>query len=442
MLEDDLGRGRRASGQYLAPVLTNHDSLRLVVLNSCEGARSARTDPFAGVASSLVQQGIPAVIAMQFEITDQASITFAQEFYAAIAAGYPVDEALSAARSAIFTDVNALEWGTPVLYLRAPDGIIFAPVSAPELVKLEPAPLAPAQPEPERQEQIPRAQAQPLREPRPRAPLFPQGFPARYVLPIAGVFVLALLVLGGAFALGLLNPQTGTVQRRGSDNAEMVYVPAGEFRMGSVANEQAGDDEKPQHTVVLDAFWIDRHEVTNAQYSQCVATENCRAPDERASTTRGAYYGIAEFDNYPVITVSWDDAYTYCEWAGKRLPTEAEWEKAARRTDGRVYPWGNEFDQSRLNSSEVSGDTSEVGAYPNGASPYGAFDMAGNVWEWVADWYDANYYANSPRVNPQGPTLGERRTRRGGSWVDNPSAVRAPGRSYDTQGTQSSRSRF
>ena len=137
ILADEQGRGRRTGGQYLATVLTDHKSMRLVVLNACEGGRTSRTDPFAGVAQSLVQQGIPAVIAMQFEITDEASITFAHEFYSALADGYPVDAALSGARSAIFTDVNDLEWGTPVLYLRAPDGMIFAPLSEQERAELE-----------------------------------------------------------------------------------------------------------------------------------------------------------------------------------------------------------------------------------------------------------------------------------------------------------------
>ncbi len=138
ILEDEQGRGRRASGQYLATVLTDRDSLRLAVLNACEGARTARSDPFAGVAQSLVQQGIPAVVAMQFEITDDASITFSHEFYAALAAGLPVDTALSDARGAIFAHVNDLEWGTPVLYLRAPDGILFTPLASEERAEREP----------------------------------------------------------------------------------------------------------------------------------------------------------------------------------------------------------------------------------------------------------------------------------------------------------------
>lgn len=145
LLEDEQGRGRRTSGQYLATVLTDHDYLRLVVLNACEGARTARNDPFAGVAQSLVQQGISAVIAMQFEVTDEASIVFAQEFYSGLADGYPVDAALGEARGAIFSEVNDLEWGTPVLYLRAPDGMIFAPLSPQERAELERRRLAEAQ---------------------------------------------------------------------------------------------------------------------------------------------------------------------------------------------------------------------------------------------------------------------------------------------------------
>lgn len=137
VLENEQGRGRPTSGQYLATVLTDHDSLRLVILNACEGARAARTDPFAGVAQSLIQQGIPAVIAMQFEVTDEASITFAHEFYSALSDGYPVDAALGDARGAIFAQVNDLEWGTPVLYLRAADGIIFTPLSPQERAELE-----------------------------------------------------------------------------------------------------------------------------------------------------------------------------------------------------------------------------------------------------------------------------------------------------------------
>ena len=184
---------------------------------------------------------------------------------------------------------------------------------------------------------------------------------------------------------------------------EMVFVPAGEFIMGSPAGE-GYDEEHPQRSVYLDAFYIGKYEVTNAEYKKCVDAGTCEPPAGRESITRDSYYGNPEYDNYPVIYVSWDDANAYCEWMGKRLPTEAEWEKAARGTDGRKYPWGNEApDRTKLNYDQNVGDTTEAGSYPDGASPYEAMDMAGNVWEWVADWYDADYYSKAPERNPQGP---------------------------------------
>lgn len=222
----------------------------------------------------------------------------------------------------------------------------------------------------------------------------------------------------------------------------MVFVPAGEFLTGSTNNDSVSDsDEKPQHTISLDAFWIDEHEVTNAQYSQCVSAGSCQPPSSTSSDTRSDYYGNSKFDNYPVIHVSWDDAKNYCGWAGKRQPTEAEWEKAARGPltgsgDARIYPWGSEFDPSRLNFGSQQRDTMPVGSYPNGASPYGALDMAGNVWEWVADWYDGNYYSTSPRANPTGATSGSYRVLRGGAWDDFRNNLRAAFRYEVTPGSR------
>jgi serine/threonine-protein kinase len=203
----------------------------------------------------------------------------------------------------------------------------------------------------------------------------------------------------------------------GKDGMTLLYVPAGEFTMGS---ETGDGDEKPLHTVMLDAFWIDQTEVTNAMYAQCVSDRGaCNEPADKGSDARSSYYGNSEFDDYPVIHVYWNDAKTYCEWAGRRLPTEAEWEKAARGDTAFTYPWGNvEPRNDLLNFNNAEGDTTEVGVYPKGASPYGALDMAGNVWEWVADWYDNTYYASSPEVNPSGPSSGEFRVLRGGSWWD------------------------
>jgi len=206
----------------------------------------------------------------------------------------------------------------------------------------------------------------------------------------------------------------------------MVYVPEGNFTMGSPDGE-GWDDEHPQHTVYLDAFWIDKTEVTNAMYAQCVQAGACQPLSSYSSYTHSNYYGNSQFDDYPAIYVDWYDAEAYCQWAGARLPTEAEWEKAARGTDGRVYPWGNDVPNCEIangyfaedfwgNNGYCVGDTRLVGSYLVGASPYGALDMAGNVLEWVADWYDPGYYANSPSINPQGPSSGQLRVLRGGAW--------------------------
>jgi formylglycine-generating enzyme required for sulfatase activity len=189
----------------------------------------------------------------------------------------------------------------------------------------------------------------------------------------------------------------------------MVYVPAGEFIMGS---DEGSSDEQPVHTVYLDAFYIDRTEVTNTQYQECVEAEACGTP---SSTI---FYDDADYAQHPVVYVSWNDADAYCRWAGKRLPTEAEWEKAARGTDGRTYPWGEGIDCDRAQYDECDFGTVPVGSKPKGTSLYGALDMAGNVWEWVADWYDFGYYIRSPDRNPPGPDPGGYRVLRGGSWRD------------------------
>jgi len=207
-----------------------------------------------------------------------------------------------------------------------------------------------------------------------------------------------------------------------------VVVPAGEFIMGT---DQAREDAYPEHKVYLDAFEIDRYEVTNAQYwefleyikktndhSKCFKGE----PSNKDHTPRfwdNEYYNVPD---YPVARIDWYDAYAYAAWAGKRLPTEAEWEKAARGLDGRDFPWGNEWDTARCN---LSGEPKPVGSGEAGKSVYGCYDMAGSVYEWCADWYVNTYYTESPYKNPKGPDNSARRVIRGGSRFSKPFQVRA-----------------
>ncbi len=202
----------------------------------------------------------------------------------------------------------------------------------------------------------------------------------------------------------------GSTQVSPIDNMVMVYVPAGNFIMGSNTYKREKYINHPPHTVYLNAYWIDQTEVTNDMYQKCVTSGNC---------TKGKDFGT-DFIGVlkPVVGVDWIQANDYCAWAGRKLPTEAQWEKAARGTDERTFPWGEGIDYDKANfTSHIGMHTSDVGSYPDGVSPYGALDMAGNVWEWVADWYGENYYsAQIYWSNPTGPTSGENRILRGGGF--------------------------
>jgi formylglycine-generating enzyme required for sulfatase activity len=269
--------------------------------------------------------------------------------------------------------------------------------------------------------------------------------PGVTLFPVATCLSLVLLGACGRASTAVLTSSPVPARTRAADGAEMVQLPAGEFLMGGTdADRKAGDDEKPAHTVYLDAFWIDRTEVTNARYVQflnalgghrgscgghdCVET-NVEEEDSHIRREAGQYLVESGFEDHPVTEVTWFGAQAYCEWAGRRLPTEAEWEKAARGADGRLYPWGNSMpDCGKAQYGDCGGRTVPVGSRPAGASPYGVLDMAGNVWEWVADWYEPAYYGSSPAQNPQGPDSGERKAFRGGSWGYPPTFLRTSDR--------------
>ena len=231
-------------------------------------------------------------------------------------------------------------------------------------------------------------------------------------------------------------PGIGSQRLAEIDGMTQVFVPEGAFLMGSPDGDpDAFPHERPQHSVWLDSYWLDQTEVTNAMYAGCVSEGACQPPRSSSANTYAAYYGNPVYDTYPVIWVDWSQAQAYCQWAGRRLPTEAEWEKAARGTVGQYYPWGNDplstailadfqdvsasCSRAHYAACEPYRDTVPVGERPAGASPFGALDMAGNVWEWVADWYAADTYQSSPESNPYGPEQGTQRVLRGGSFAAN-----------------------
>jgi serine/threonine-protein kinase len=214
------------------------------------------------------------------------------------------------------------------------------------------------------------------------------------------------------------------------DGMPQMYIPAGTFRMGGLDVRRAAN-ETPEHDVTLDAFWMDQLEVTNAMYALCVQAGECAPPQNFKSQRRTAYFNNPEFNDYPVVYVTWGQSQTYCEWAGRRLPTEAEWERAGRGDDFRTFPWGEaKADGLLANFNMLVGDTSRVGTYPAGASPFGVLDMAGNVAEWVNDFYTSSY-ANAGTLNPTGPETSSSLTRvvRGGSLGDAEINIRVSKRS-------------
>jgi len=467
LMEEELnGRGRPVSGQYLSILLHDHQSLRMVVLNACEGARTSQSDPYAGVAQMLVRQGIPAVIAMQFPIFEDSAIEFAYQFYGAIVDGLPVDAAISEARKAIFTTGNETEWATPVLFMNSPNGRIFDLHLTQKALPLD---------ETDASESGTREPA-PVDEGAIGSPKRTRKLGAIWIrlalgLALSGLLVIVGLWWAGAYASPVIIPATNvsapsvtptlmvptitvtpmpsptaTVTStpvptatpypnamRDSRNVEMVLIPAGKFTMGSNEGEI---DEKPAHSVYMDAYYIDKYEVTNGLYEICVQLNICRRPIDVSSYQRLSYFGDPEYVDYPVINVTLEMARVYCEtWRGARLPTEAEWEKAARGVDGSTFPWGEEISCKYANyrdkTCERVRDTVSVTNFAQGVSDYGVYNMSGNVWEWVKDWYSPAYYLNSPDKNPTGPdhaVVGIYYIKRGGSFQDEWERLRSTNR--------------
>jgi hypothetical protein len=227
-----------------------------------------------------------------------------------------------------------------------------------------------------------------------------------------------------AAPIALSGPESGE-KMKWIDGSLLIFIPSGESKMGD------GSTVAPERSVTLDGFWIQQTKVTNRMFAQCASVGACTTPTQEIG---GPVYSNPEFANHPVVGVTWDQALAYCTWIQGRLPSEAEWEKAARGTDGSLYPWGNDEPACDVsNFGFCTGRTSEVDAYVNGASAYGVFDLAGNVYEWVGDWYSETYYDEGPSLNPMGPQEGQYRAVRGSSFETDLEQMTSAVRHYGAQ---------
>lgn len=510
-MTDENNQPRSLYATELARILGDHPSLRLALLNACEGALASRSDIFASTAATLVRRGVPAVIAMQVEISDRAAIEFSTQFYEALADGLPVDTAVTEARKAVSLAIeNTLEWGIPILLSRAPDGVLFdialpaaAPAAKPAPPPL-PTPTPVAEPPTVQVESASRALrlsgAQVGELQASLLDAYPNESVLRQMVRIQLDQRLDVLAGGGSLSEIVFNliawaeahdrvlelvtraqQQTPGNRRLAAFAATLpgatvaapsapliaspiafdwVTIPAGAFLMGSdnAQDAQAYDWELPQHTLHLPTYHISRTPVTVAQFAAFVqATGYKTVAEERGSgwvwngkdwdKVKGANWAhpaglqsdVTQKQDHPVTQVYLRDAQQFCLWAKVRLPSEAEWEKAARGADGFIFPWGNNAPTEKLcNFNQKIKDTTPVGAYAAGASPFGCLDMAGNVWEWTSslwgkEWqkpdYGYPYDANDGRENEAAPET-VWRVVRGGSWYNDARGVRCAARYY------------
>lgn len=440
---DRNGQVQTTTATGLARLIGDHSSLRLVVLNSCDGGQGGE-DVFSSTASILVRRGLPCVVAMQYEITDRAAIEFSRTFYEAIVDGLPIESAVTEARIAISVNLpRSLEWGTPVVFSHAPDGILFDLAEAPP--RPDPPPPPPPDPPATSSEKPTKPQYKVIAPP-PAVPVLVKEEDAEPDQPSGEKPTIDLYNMPPP---GITLPHIVT----GPDplNITWCWVPPGPFTMGS----EEHDREKPVHQVDLPGFWIASYLVTNAQYQLFVVAGGYKI---RQWWLREGWKWRREHDIFqprfwsdyrwngrgkPVVGVSWYEAVAFARWAAAttgedvHLPTEAQWEKAARGTDGRAYPWGNEWDAAKANAKKGGpGRTTPVGEFSfAGDSPYGATDMAGNVWEWCGSRYAPYPYgANEQRENLTGGRA-VKRVLRGGAWSSRQNLCRTAFRHWSPPGS-------
>ena len=427
VLEDANQKGDLISGQQLGAILHDESSLQLAFLNSCNGGRTSVADPFAGVGQSLLQKGLPAVIAMQFEITDEAAINFSSEFYSALVDGYSIETAVTEARKMIYASGNKLEWATPVLYTSIESGVLLKKNTEVKPLNQEPKGTLISSSE------------QPQMRQKPSIGKY-TGL-LKWLIPLGLILCITILV----WYLDDKEPTTLTLPD--TENITLVKIPEGHFMMGNNSSQSA--NEKPAHPVTFDKpFWMTKTEITFDQYDAYVNKNRAtrRLPDDHKWGT----------GTRPVIKLTWDEAKAYANWLSSkndhslqcRLPSEAEWEYAARAKTSRKYAWGDTPSHEKANygtdepnnngyadSYDKWMNTAPVASFP--PNQWGLHDMYGNVWEWVEDTYQENYYG-APKKGEAWVKQGEKTERvvRGGAWDSTSYAIRATHRhKYPQNGT-------